>query len=107
VEWECAKAFCKSGEELEGGEGLRRAAYQRAEANRRHALNIQKLRAYEQARQQLPANNYLGGTPNHQQVASISVGPRVSNGLHREHVFTILRAMKRILDWDEEEDSRR
>lgn len=76
-------------------QALRRAYDERAETNRLNALRIKKERAMamEQA-------------SNHQQPASNSVRPRPP-GLHREHVFTILRALKRVMDWDEEEEIRR
>jgi hypothetical protein len=45
------------------------------------------------------------GPPNHQQAASNSVRPRPP-GLHCEQVFTILRALKRVMDWDKEEEIR-
>jgi hypothetical protein len=93
-EWESFDAFCCA---FHSGE--------RAEANRRNLLDIQKANAMaaEQARQQLPTNNSFRRPPNHQQAASNSVRP-CPCGLHCKHVFTILCAMKCIMDWDEEEE---
>jgi hypothetical protein len=94
-EWESFDAFCSAF-----------CSGKRAEANRRNALDIQKANAMaaEQARQQLPTNNSFRHPPNHQQAASISVRPCPCRP-HCEHVvFTIFHAMKRIMDWDEEEE---
>lgn len=59
------------------------------EANRRHALDLQRRHAYQQ----------LANT-------STSVpGGRVPNSLFREHTFTVLRLLKNVMDWHDEEES--
>lgn len=61
-----------------------REQLERMEANRRRALDLQRRHAY----QQLAANSNPGPVP---------------GALFREHTFTLLRLMKNIMDWNDEE----